>query len=127
MEVTVVIIGLALIQYMVLSYQVGASRQKYGVSAPATTGNEIFERHYRVQHNTIEQLVIFLPTILIFTHYTNAQLAWVLGIAFIVGRALYAVAYVADPTKRTMGFSITFIANVVLVLGSVFGAVRALL
>jgi glutathione S-transferase len=127
MEVTAVIIGIALIQYMVISFQVGAGRGKYGVAAPATTGNEIFERHYRVQHNTIEQLIIFLPSILMFTHYTSARLAWALGIAFIIGRALYAVAYVAGPEKRTTGFAIGFLANAVLLLGSIFGAVRALL
>lgn len=127
MEVTAIIIGLALIEYMVISYRVGAARGRYGVDAPATTGNEIFERHYRVQHNTIEQLVIFLPSIWICTQYTSAQLAWVLGIAFIVGRAIYAVSYVADPAKRATGFLITYIANTVLVLGGLFGAVRALL
>ncbi|MBW2387538.1 MAG: MAPEG family protein [Deltaproteobacteria bacterium] len=127
MEVTAIIIGLALIEYMVISYRVGAARGKYGVDAPATTGNEIFERHYRVQHNTIEQLVIFLPSIWVCTQYTSAQLAWVMGIAFIVGRAIYAVSYVADPAKRGTGFLITFIANTVLVLGGLFGAVRALL
>ena len=127
MEVTAIIIGLALLEYMFLSYRVGASRGKYDVPAPATTGNEMFERHYRVQVNTVEQLVVFLPSILIFTLYTSEQLAWVMGIIFIVGRAMYAVAYVADPAKRTMGFVTGYLANVVLVLGSIFGAVKTIL
>ena len=40
---------------------VGRARGQYGVKAPATTGNELFERHYRVQMNTLEQLVAAKP------------------------------------------------------------------
>lgn len=127
MEVTAIIIGLALIEYMVISYRVGAARGKYDVAAPATTGNELFERHYRVQHNTIEQLIVFLPSIWLCSQYASERLAWVLGIAFIVGRAMYAVAYVGDPAKRGTGFLIGYVANTILLLGALFGAVRALL
>ena len=56
---------IALIEYIWLSIRVGASRGRDGVDAPATTGNETFERHYRVQHNTLEQLIIFLPALFI--------------------------------------------------------------
>ena len=127
MELIAIVTGLALIEYMVLAYRVGMARGKYGVTAPATSGDEIFERHYRVQQNTLEQLVVFLPSLWIFARYTSINLGVVLVITFIVGRWLYAVMYVADPSKRTLGFLVGYLANAVLVLGAIFGAVRAIL
>ncbi len=43
---------LAVLQFLVFGFQVGGARGKYGVKAPATTGNEIFERVFRIQQNT---------------------------------------------------------------------------
>lgn len=127
MEIIAIITILALVEYMVFSARVGAARGKYGVAAPATSGNEIFERFNRVQQNTLEQLIVFVPALWIFAKYTHINGAAALGVLFIVGRAVYAVSYVADPTKRTAGFLMGFLANTALVLGSLYGATKELL
>lgn len=127
MGVIALITGLALIEYMALSLRVGLARGKYGVEAPATTGDEIFERHYRVQQNTLEQLMVFLPSLWLFARFTSVSIAALLGLIFIVGRALYAVGYIADPKKRGTGFLIGYLANVALVVGTIGGAIRAML
>lgn len=127
MAVIAIVTGLALIEYMAFSVRVGMARGKYGVEAPATSGDEIFERHYRVQQNTLEQLMVFLPSLWLFAQFVNINVAAGLGLVFIAGRALYAVSYIADPKKRTAGFLIGYLANAVLVLGSIGGAVRAML
>ena len=126
MEFVAIVTILALIEYMVFSYRVGMARGKYGISAPATSGNDIFERHYRVQHNTVEQLIIFIPSLWMFARYTSMILAVVLGLVFIVARAVYAVSYVADPEKRTAGFIAGYLAIVALVLGSIFGILQSI-
>jgi glutathione S-transferase len=41
----------------------GRAREKYGIKAPSVTGHENFERAYRVQMNTVEQMVFFLPAL----------------------------------------------------------------
>jgi hypothetical protein len=46
----------ALPVHFALSVNVGRARTRYGIKAPAVTGNENFERAYRVQMNTLEQL-----------------------------------------------------------------------
>jgi glutathione S-transferase len=122
MKFVAVVAALALIEYMVILLQTGRARQTYGVKAPATTGDPIFERHYRVQQNTVEQLVIFFPALLLFAHYVSTAAAGVLGLVFIVGRVAYARGYVADPEKRGTGFALSFGANVILVLGALIGA-----
>lgn len=127
MEIIAIITGLALFEYMFFSFRVGFARGKYDVPAPATTGNEIFERYNRVHLNTLEQLIVFLPTLWIFAQYTSMKGAAALGVLFILGRAVYAISYVADPQKRTIGFLMGFTANVALVIGSLFGAIKGLL
>ena len=44
---------LLLVQYFVFTLLVGAARGKSGIQAPAVTGDENFERAYRVQMNTL--------------------------------------------------------------------------
>jgi glutathione S-transferase len=127
MELVAIVAALALLEYAVFGLQVGQARARYGVKAPATAGHELFERHYRVQQNTTEQLLLFLPSLYLFAAYVSAPVAALLGLAFIVGRALYARGYVADPEKRGTGFLIGFVATVVLLLGGLGGALVAAL
>lgn len=127
MEWVAIVTAIALLEYVYIALQVGNARTKYGVQAPATTGHEIFERTYRVQQNTVEQLVVFLPSIWLFASYVNAPLAAVLGIVFVVGRAVYLAGYVKDPSARSTGFILTFVPNVLLLLGGLGGAVVAAL
>jgi uncharacterized membrane protein YecN with MAPEG domain len=96
------------------------------VPAPAISGNPEFERYLRVQYNTIEQLVIFLPALFAFAHFVSAVGAAAIGAVFIVGRALYARGYVRDPARRGPGFGLTLLANIALLLGATLGALHAL-
>ena len=56
MEYVALVSGLALLQYIAFGMLVGKARGKYGVKAPAITGNDVFERYFRVQQNTLELL-----------------------------------------------------------------------
>ena len=121
-----IVTALAVLQFIVFGFKVGGARGRYGVKAPATTGNEIFERVFRVQQNTLEQLIAFLPGIYLFAHYFNPKAAAALGVIYLIGRELYAFTYVKEPANRSVGYGMTFIPLVILVLGGLIGAVRAL-
>ena len=116
---------LAILEFMVLGGLVGRARVKYGVKAPATAGNEMFERHFRVHYNTLEQLIAFLPSLWLFGSFVSERWAALLGLVFIVSRILYAVGYVRDPKKREFGSILSFVFVAVLLLGALYGAVRA--
>ena len=122
MDLVAFVAGLALVEYYVFTLQCGRARGRLGVPAPATTGNAEFERYLRVQYNTIEQLVIFLPALFGFAYFVSPGWAAALGVVFIVGRALFARGYVQDPARRGPGFGLTLLANSVLLLGSLLGA-----
>jgi glutathione S-transferase len=118
--------ALAVLQFVVFGFRVGKARGRYGVKAPAITGNEIFERYFRVQQNTLEQLIVFLPGLYLFSHYFSPLAAAALGVVYLIGREVYAATYVKDPAKREMGYGLTFLPTVILVLGGLIGAVRQL-
>src|ERR1700690_2629946 len=116
-----IVTALAVLQFIVFGFRVGAGRGRYGVKAPAITGNEIFERLFRVQQNTLEQLIVFLPALYLFSRYFNPLWAAGLGVVYLVGREIYAATYVKDPAKRSLGFGLTFLPAVTLVAGSLIG------
>ena len=126
MDPVLLIVGLALIQFLVFGALAGKARATYGVEAPAVTGHPGFERRFRVQQNTLEQLVIFIPSILIFQLYWSPNVAAALGVVFIVGRLIYYRGYVEEPGKRSLGFGIGVLAQLILLLGAVSGALLAL-
>ncbi len=125
MELIAIVAALALIEYMVFSFQAGMARGKYKIEAPATGGHPIFERRLRVQMNTLEQLIVFLPGLVLFGRYVSAPIAAILGAIFILGRIVYSIGYVADPAKRSVGFALSYVPTVLLILGGLLGAAAA--
>jgi len=118
---------LALLVYFALTVNVGRARGRYGIKAPAVTGNENFERAYRVQMNTLEQLVFFLPALWLYAALVSDAGAAVGGFIWVIGRIIYALAYTSDPATRGRGVMITMLAQIGLFLGAVYGVVRALI
>ena len=118
---------LALLECCFFAYAVGKARETYQLKAPATTGNDMFERYFRVQQNTIEQLVLFLPSLFIAAAYWPAQWVAALGAVYLVGRLIYFRAYVTDPRSRSLGFLLSSAPVIVLIVAGVIGVVRVLL
>lgn len=116
-----IIAVLAVLQFFQFGILVGRARGKYGVHAPATSGHEGFDRAFRVQMNTLEQLVGFLPALLLASLYwPNAIIAGI-GAVYLIGRFLYQRSYVTDPSKRAAGFLLTVIPTFVLLLSVLVG------
>lgn len=120
-----IVVCLALVEFLYFGIAVGSARSRYKVAAPAVTGNEIFERYLRVQMNTLEQLIVFIPAIILFGQYLSPYVAAGLGAVFLLGRLVYFFAYVKDPKKRELGFALSFLPTIILVGGAIFGAARA--
>ncbi len=126
MEYTTLIVLLALIQYVWFSTSVGMARGKYNIEAPSCEGDEAFDRLFRVQQNTLEQLIVFVPASFAFAYFLSPVWAPILGSVFIVGRFLYAAEYVKEPKTRTLGFALTFLPNAALLIGALVGVVMGL-
>jgi hypothetical protein len=121
------VIAVALVEFFLFAWAVGRARVRYNVPAPATTGHETFERYFRVQMNTLEQLVIFVPSMVMFAYFWSPLIAAALGTLFTIGRAMYFFGYTRSAAGRHLGFMVSSLPNLALLLGSLAGAIRALL
>ncbi len=92
------------------------------MQAPATTGDERFERYFRIHYNTLEQLIVFLPSLWVFGYYIGQIWAAGLGVIYLIGRIVYAVSYAREPSRRGPGVLISMLPCWVLVLGGLIGA-----
>lgn len=119
---TALVTVLAILFYFYTSFRVPAARRKYGVPAPAISGNPDFERVFRVQANTLEWMPIFLPLLWLFAFYVSDIWAAVLGLVWIG----YMVSYSEAANKRGPGFCIQAAACVVLLIGAVIGIISSL-
>jgi uncharacterized MAPEG superfamily protein len=127
MEYLVLVTGLVLLQYVAFGMAVGNARARYDVKAPAVTGNEVFERYFRVQQNTLELIVVLLPALWMFAEYASANWAALLGLVYFAGRIVYFRSYVANPASRSAGFGLSILPVLVLVIGAMLGAGSMLL
>lgn len=89
---------------------VGRARVRYDIKAPAVAGHEMFERAYRCQMNTIEQMVAMLPALWLLSIFVGDLWGGLAGLVWVIGRVVYVTSYVADPAKRGPGFAITVTA-----------------
>jgi uncharacterized MAPEG superfamily protein len=124
-EAIAIVTALALLQTFVYAFLVGKARGKYGVSAPAMSGDPNFEREFRVHQNSVENLVLVIPAMWIFGTYVHSMTAAGLGLLYIVSRIIYRNAYLKDPNSRSTGFTIGAVCTLTLILGSVVGIVIA--
>jgi glutathione S-transferase len=123
----VIVIVLALFQFIFFGAAVGWARARYQIRAPATTGNEVFERYFRVQMNTVEQLLVFIPAIWLFAALVSAKWAAVLGVVYLAGRLIYFFSYVKDPRSRSLGFALSSLPGILMLLGVLVVAIVRLL
>ncbi len=124
MDIVTLVVLVALLEYVVFILVVGGTRGRYGVLAPATTGHDKWERLYRVQVNTAEQLVLFIPAIYAFAYYVSTSWATGIGCVFLVGRVLYFLGYSKAGKKRMPGAVMSSFPSYILVIGALIGLVR---
>jgi glutathione S-transferase len=115
---------LAIIQLIFFGVLVGRARGLYGIKAPAVSGHEMFERAYRVQMNTLELMVVFLPALFIASKYWPLAYVASVGAVYLLGRLIYWRSYVAAPASRGLGFGLSMIPILTLLIGALVGIVR---
>ncbi len=123
---TTIVVVFSLFVYIWVAMKVGAARAKHNVQAPSVSGPDEFLRVFRVHMNTLEQAVIFIPAIALFASAWGDLPAAIVGIFWPVGRVVYAIRYYKAAERRGLGFGISFLSSVVLLLGGLAGAVAVL-
>jgi glutathione S-transferase len=126
MAYVLIVIVLALVQFIAFGIAVGRARARFQITAPATSGNPEFERYFRVHMNTLEQLIAFLPAVWLFAQFVDPRWAAALGVVYLVGRQLYFMSYVKEPKARGMGFMLTAMPTLIMLVGVLWEAIRML-
>lgn len=116
---------LALIQLVFFGVMVSRARGKYGVKAPAVTGHEMFERAYRVQMNTLELMVVFVPALFIAAQYWPQAWPAGAGVVYLIGRFIYWRSYLKAPASRELGFGLSMLPILALLIGALAGILRS--
>lgn len=118
---------LAMLLLFGTAFAVGRARGRYGIAAPATSGHPAFERAFRVQMNTLEAAMLFLPTLWLAASYGFAFWAGIAGLVWLAGRVWYALAYLQEAGKRGGGFVLGMAGWVAALAMAAFGLGRVVL
>lgn len=118
---------LAVAVYIWTLVNAGQARGRTGLAAPAVTGDAEFERYYRVQMNTVEQIVVLIPLLWLTAGWVGDLWGGLGGLVWSVGRVVYARAYYADPTKRGPGFGISALPIIAMLLAVLAAILRVTL
>jgi glutathione S-transferase len=110
-----------------VTWLVGRARRRFGIKAPATTGNENFERVFRMQMNTVESTVLFLPTLWLGSTYGSPLIAGIAGLVWVAARFWYALAYSEAANKRGMAYLVSSAAAAAAFAVGCWGLLRALI
>jgi glutathione S-transferase len=117
-----ILAALILIYAMML---VGRTRQRVKIHAPAMGGHPDLDRALRVQGNTVEQVVIFLPLLWVATLYFHGWIPAAVGLIWCLGRVVYAMGYMKEASKRGPGFGISALSSLVLLVLSIWGVIAS--
>lgn len=121
------IVVLTALLLVVCAMIVGRARGRYGIKAPATSGHPDFERAFRVQANTVESALVFLPALLVASAFSPYKMLVLgLGVAWLLGRVLYITGYLAAAEKRGTGFIIAGLSALALIVLGLIGVIGAL-
>jgi glutathione S-transferase len=126
MQYVELVAALAVVQFLGFGALTGRARMQSGLKGPAVTGHEGFERMYRVQMNTLELLVAFLPALFMAAKHWSPVWVAGLGAIYLFGRTLYWRAYVTDPPKRAVGFLASMLPTVCLAALALVGVILSL-
>ncbi|MDF3981913.1 MAPEG family protein [Luteibacter sp. PPL201] len=121
----VTLLTLLLMFYTV--FMVGRARERYGIKAPSISGDPAFERAWRVQMNTLENAVMFIPALWLAAQYVDPLWAGIAGLVWLAGRIWYAVAYLRDATRRGPGYLVSMVAWAALMLMAAGGMGMAIM
>ena len=115
---------LALIISVAFAIYVARTRSRTGIDAPRMTGAPELDRALRVQGNTVEQIVIFLPALWLAAIYFQGWAPPILGLIWCGGRIIYAFVY-GTAKQRFPGFAPTNLSSLILIVMSAIGVINA--
>jgi glutathione S-transferase len=104
---------------------VSRTRTAVGIFPPAMSGEPRLERALRVQGNTMEGYITFLPALWLAALYFQGWAPPAIGLIWCLGRVVFAIGYMIEPKKRAAGFALSILSVLALVVLAAIGLVHA--
>ena len=76
--------------------------------------------------STLELLVAFLPALWLAAQFWPPTWMAAIGAVYLFGRTLYALSYLREPKSRSLGFALSLLPIVVLVVAGLIGVMLAM-
>lgn len=114
---------LAVIISLAFAIYVARTRSRTGIDAPEMSGHPALARALRVQGNTVEQIVLFLPALWVAALYFQGWAPPILGLIWCLGRVTYAFVY-GSAKQRFPGFALTIFPTLILIVLGIIGVVQ---
>jgi glutathione S-transferase len=121
-----IVSSLAVLLTYLTMLKAGLGRIKYKVEAPSHDGPEDYVRMVRVHRNTIEHVVLFLPSMWLFAFAVDPLWAAGIGIIWPIARVFYALGYYKDAPKRMTPLLVSMPVLYVFMAGSLIGFIYKL-
>ena len=116
---------LAILTALGTAILVARVRRVTGIFPPAMSGDPRVERALRVQGNTVENFVLFLPALWLAALYFQGWVPPIIGLIWCVGRIIYAAGYMQDANGRHSGFLICIVSVFALIIRAAIGIINA--
>lgn len=113
----------AVLVYMYATWKVGRARSRFGIMPPHVTGHPQFDRVFRAHQNTVEQMISFLPLLMMVALLYGDRWAALYGGLWVVGRIFFIEGYARDTAKRVPGFLLSAVASMLAALASAIGLI----
>ena len=126
MESLVPVLMLILLQTLYFGIEVGRARQRLGIEAPAVSGDDEFDRYFRAHQNSLEQLIIFLPAVLVTAYLGYSITRVICGVFYLLERAIYFCRYVKELKKKGPWVLFCFFSSVILIMTSLVSSLLIL-
>jgi uncharacterized membrane protein YecN with MAPEG domain len=126
-QLTAIVTLLAILVAIGTAILVARTRRATGIEPPAMSGNPRLERALRVQGNTVEGFIVFLPALWLASLYFQGWIPPAIGLIWCLGRIIFAAGYIADANKRHLGFAISILSVLILVALAGFGIIKAMM
>lgn len=122
---TAAVTALSILLCIGFAILVARTRRATGIEPPTMSGDPRLERALRVQGNTMEGFVVFLPALWLAALYFHGWVPPIIGLIWCLGRLIFAAGYMAAAEKRHIGFAISIFSVLALVVLAGIGIVNA--
>jgi glutathione S-transferase len=126
-QFTAIVTLLAILIAIGTAILVARTRRATGIEPPAMGGDPRLERALRVQGNTVEGFIAFTPALWLAALYFQGWIPPVIGLVWCLGRIIFAAGYISAAGKRHVGFIISMLSVLALVILAGFGIAQAMM